>query len=90
MKGSNSRKIKLLKIWEILNRDTDVNNPMSTPVLIEKLSECGIEVDRKILYSDIKLLNNFGYVVRIQSGFIHQGQSSILLKNGYAILRYRN
>lgn len=63
MKGSNSRKIKLLKIWEILNRDTDENNPMSTPVLIEKLSECGIEVDRKILYSDIKLLNNFGYEV---------------------------
>ncbi len=63
MKGSNSRKIKLLKIWEILNRDTDENNPMSTPVLIEKLSECGIEVDRKILYSDIKLLNDFGYEV---------------------------
>lgn len=63
MKSSNSRKIKLLKIWEILNRDTDENNPMSTPMLIEKLSECGIEVDRKILYSDIKLLNDFGYEV---------------------------
>ena len=63
MNGSNSRKIKLLKIWEILNQDTDENNPMPTPVLIEKLAECGIEVDRKILYSDIKLLNDFGYEV---------------------------
>ncbi len=63
MNGSNSRKIKLLKIWEILNRDTDENNPMPTPVLIKKLAECGIEVDRKILYSYIKLLNDFGYEV---------------------------
>ena len=63
MNGSNSRKIKLLKIWEILNQDTDENNPMPTPMLIEKLAECGIEVDRKILYSDIKLLNDFGYEV---------------------------
>ncbi len=61
MANSNSRKIKLLKIWEILSRDTDEKNPMPTPVLIERLAEYGIEVDRKILYSDIKLLNDFGY-----------------------------
>ncbi|MDE6691559.1 MAG: WYL domain-containing protein [Clostridia bacterium] len=36
---------------------------MSTLVLIEKLAECGIEVDRKILYSDVKMLNDFGYEV---------------------------
>ncbi len=63
MNGTNSRKIKLLKIWEILSRETNENSPMPTPVLIEKLAECGIEVDRKILYSDIKLLNDFGYEV---------------------------
>ena len=63
MNGSNSRKIKLLKIWDILTQHTDESHPMSTPVLIQKLAEYGIEVDRKILYSDIKLLNNFGYEV---------------------------
>lgn len=36
---------------------------MSTQELIKKLAESGIEVDRKILYGDIKLLNNFGYEV---------------------------
>lgn len=66
MKRSNSRKIKLLKIWNILTQHTDESNPMPTPVLIEKLAECGIEVDRKILYSDIKLLNDFGYEVMIR------------------------
>ena len=63
MKGSNSRKIKLLKIWDILTQHTDESHPMSTLVLIEKLAECGIEVDRKILYSDVKMLNDFGYEV---------------------------
>ena len=59
-----SRKIKLLKIWEILNRETDEEHPMSTPMLIARLAEIGIEVDRKILYSDIKLLNDFGYEIK--------------------------
>ena len=63
MNGQNSRKIKLLIIWDILSQHTDESNPMPTPVLIEKLAEYGIEVDRKILYSDIKLLNDFGYEV---------------------------
>ena len=64
MEKINSRKIKLLKIWEILNRETDEGNPMSTPTLIARLGEMGIEVDRKILYSDIKLLIANGYDIK--------------------------
>ncbi|MBO5287513.1 MAG: WYL domain-containing transcriptional regulator [Clostridia bacterium] len=64
----NSRKIKLLKLWEILKRDTDEKNPISTNALIEKLSREGIEVDRKILYSDIDLLNQYGYEVLKERG----------------------
>lgn len=63
MASSNSRKIKLLKIWDLLSQHTDEKNPMSTTVLIKKLAEYGIEVDRKILYSDIKLLNDNGYEI---------------------------
>lgn len=59
----NSRKIKLLKLWEILKSETDEKNPISTNELIEKLKKEGIEVDRKILYSDIELLNQSGYEV---------------------------
>lgn len=64
MPDSRSRKIKLLKIWEILNRETDEDHPMSTPTLIARLGEFGIEVDRKVLYEDIKLLNSFGYEIK--------------------------
>ena len=63
MESTNSRKIKLLKIWDILCRETDSENPMPSRKLIARLSECGIEVDRKILYDDIKVLNDWGYEI---------------------------
>ena len=63
MNSENSRKIKLLKMWEILKSQTDEEHPISTNELIEKLALEGIEVDRKILYSDIDLLNKNGYEV---------------------------
>jgi len=63
MNSENSRKIKLLKMWEILKSQTDEEHPMSTNELIERLSLEGVSVDRKILYSDIELLNENGYEV---------------------------
>lgn len=59
----NSRKIKLLKLWELLKNNTDEKNPMSTNEIIKRLGEDGIEVDRKILYSDIDTLNSYGFEV---------------------------
>ena len=63
MGAENSRKIKLLKLWELLKRETDENHPMDTYTIIESLAKEGISVDRKILYSDIDVLNEFGYEV---------------------------
>lgn len=68
MNKENSRKIKLLKMWEILKSETDEEHPISTNELIERLAEEGIEVDRKILYSDIDLLNKNGYEVLTERG----------------------
>lgn len=63
MNPEHSRKIKLLKLWELLNQETDEKHPMGTQTIIKKLGEQGIEVDRKILYRDIELLNENGYEV---------------------------
>ena len=52
MNTESSRKIKLLKMWEILKSETDEEHPISTPELIARLKEEGIDVDRKILYAD--------------------------------------
>ena len=60
MNGSNSRKIKLLKIWDILTQHTDESHPMSTPVLIQKLAEYGIEVSyyEEIILQDYNVKGN--------------------------------
>ncbi|MBQ7761846.1 MAG: WYL domain-containing protein [Clostridia bacterium] len=63
MVNENSRKIKLLKLWELLKSETDENNPMDTKTIIKRLGDEGIQVDRKILYADIDLLNKYGFEV---------------------------
>ncbi len=63
MKKGNNQKMKLLKIVEILKKETDVDNPMSTKKLIERLAENDVGVERKALYRDIETLNEFGYEI---------------------------
>lgn len=57
------QKVKLLKLLEILQLESDEDHPLSTNQIIVKLNEQGIKVARKALYSDIKTLGDFGYEV---------------------------
>ena len=63
MKQGNASKIKLVKILEILCRDSDEENYIDSTEILEKLASMGIECDRRTLYGDVKVLNNFGYEV---------------------------
>ena len=67
-KQDSSYKIKLLILYEILKKETDEDNKLSTKELIAKLAERGINCDRKILYDDIKTLNDYGYEVISERG----------------------
>lgn len=77
MGKENFSKIKLLRIWEILKQDSDENNPLTTNQILEKLSESGIDCDRRTLYQDISTLNSYGYEV-----ICKKGQHS----NGYYVI----
>lgn len=63
MKPEKASRIRLVKILEILRQETDEDNPMPTNTLIKKLAEQGIGCDRRTLYRDIKVLNEYGYEV---------------------------
>lgn len=65
-------RIRPLKIWEILNRDTDEEHPMGTEELRAKLLECGIDAHRTTIYEDIRLLNECGYEVMSRRGRSNQ------------------
>ncbi len=62
------KRIRLLKVWEILNRDTDEEHPLGTEAIIAKLAEEGIACVRTTLYEDIKTLQKYGYEIAIKSG----------------------
>jgi predicted DNA-binding transcriptional regulator YafY len=61
-------KIVLLKIWEVLNQETDEENPMASTVLLKKLEDMGIPCDRRTLYKYIEVLNEWGYEVNTYRG----------------------
>jgi hypothetical protein len=60
MAQDNYRKIKLLKLLEMLRADSDEQNPITTNQLCANLEAMGIICDRRTLSKDIALLNEHG------------------------------
>lgn len=71
-KNDSLNRIRPLRIWEILRRETDEEHPMGTETLREILREGGIECHRSTLYEDIKLLNENGYEILTRRGRSNQ------------------
>ncbi len=63
MPQDNYRKIKLLKLLDLLRLDTDEQHPMTTQEICTRLDNMGIIVDRRTLSRDIALLNDHGYEI---------------------------
>lgn len=68
MSRSSEQKIRLLVLYDILRKESDENNPLSTNELIEKLSLYGIAATRQTVYDDIEMLNAFGYEIICDHG----------------------
>ncbi len=58
------KKLRPLKIWEILYHETDEDHPLGTETLRAKLKECGFECGRRVVYDDIDMLNAHGYEIK--------------------------
>lgn len=63
MSKNTDTSIKLLVLYDILSKMTDEEHALSTNEIIAELSRRGIAVSRKVLPSDIALLNKYGYEV---------------------------
>lgn len=63
MKYARVQRVKYVKILEILKQESDEDRPLTTTEIIQKLQDRGVVVDRKILYEDIKVLNEVGYEI---------------------------
>lgn len=63
MAQDNYRKIKLLKLLDMLRHETDEQHPLTTTQICAKLGDMGIVCDRRTLPRDIATLNNQGYEI---------------------------
>lgn len=63
MAEQNVKKIKLLRLMEILRAETDEQNPMLAKDVCKRLADKGVIVDRRVLTRDIDILNEFGYEI---------------------------
>ena len=60
MVKSYSQKLRVLYVMQILLRYSDEEHPISQTEISERLNAYGIQADRKSIYDDIKVLNEFG------------------------------
>ena len=63
MARENFRKVKLLKLIEMLQQNTDEQHPMSTSGIVSCLAQMEIPCDRRTLSQDIATLSNLGYEI---------------------------
>lgn len=63
MGKTNTSKIKLLVLLEILKSKTDEEHPLGVPELIEQLEKQEIFAERKSLYRDLEVLKEAGFDV---------------------------
>lgn len=67
MVKSYSQKLRVLYVMQILLRYSDEEHPISQAEISERLNAYGIQADRKSIYDDIKVLNEFGVeIVKIR------------------------
>ena len=66
MARDNYRKVKLLKLLELLQLHTDEQNPMTTAQICDAMDAMGIPCDRRIVTQDVIALNELGYEIMSQ------------------------
>ena len=58
MAGNANQKLKLLYLLQILREETDEENPIKTADILRRLSDMGINAERKSIYRDIACLQD--------------------------------
>ena len=63
------KKLRVVKLLEILQQDTDSEHPIATNSLLCRLAELGYTADRRTVARDIEILNAQGYeVMQVKDG----------------------
>lgn len=63
MPRENCQKIKMLKLFEMLQQEADEDHPLTTSEIIKKLRAMGINCDRRTVATDMDTLLEFDYEI---------------------------
>ena len=63
MACDNYRKVKLIKLLELLRQHTDEQHPMSTNQICAAMEGMGVPCDRRIVTQDVAVLGQLGYEI---------------------------
>ena len=63
MPRNAEQKVKLLVLYDILQKNTDDTHALNTDEIIAMLEKRGITATRKVLPNDIAILNEYGFEV---------------------------
>ena len=66
MPKSENQKLKMFYLLDYLNRNTDMYHTVSMKEILDYLESNGISAERKSIYSDIELLNYYGYDINFK------------------------
>lgn len=61
----DNTKLKLLRILELLQKESSKGRPLTTTQICQKLEKMGMHCERRTLYRDIRLLIECGYDIEI-------------------------
>ena len=61
--AENRQKIKLIKLYELLRKETDEDHPISRVELCKRLNEMGISSNVRTLSLDIEVLTENGFEI---------------------------
>jgi len=63
MAGAEQPRLKILYILQLLNEETDEDHGVSMTRILSYLENHGISAERKAIYRDLVILQNFGYEI---------------------------
>lgn len=68
MSKSANQKLKLLRLYDILLRQSDEDHPIPVPDLIRELERWDIKAERKSIYDDLNALSDLGVDIQSRKG----------------------
>ena len=66
MTNENTKKIKLLKLMEVLKEESSPEHPLTSEIICKNLAAFDISCDRRTVTRDIDTLNKFGFDIKVK------------------------